>query len=120
MKLTAVQLPIHVRVGKEELRWAAFDNYVEHVRAAQLIERLRGQNHGGVCFPPGLQRLYDVSLNAWVLEEDPSLIDEKGLESRADLPVGDDGIRSMQDVEEKGFEKVGILAHLLEIETLER
>src|SRR5258708_18166540 len=119
MKLTAVQLPVHVRVGKEELGWAAFDNYVEQVRAAQLIERLRGQNHGGICFPPGLQRLYDVSLNARVLEKDPSLINEKGLECRADLSVRDDGVRSMQDVKEQGFEKFGILAHPLEVETLE-
>src|SRR5580692_3914990 len=119
MKLTAVQLPVHVRVGKEELRRAAFDNYVEHVRTAQLIERLGGQNHGGICFPPGLQRLHDVSLNAWVLEEDPCLIDEESFEGCADLPVGDDCVRSMQDVKEQGFEKLGILTHLLEVEALE-
>src|ERR1700687_5135105 len=119
MKLTAIQLPVHVRVGKEELRWAAFDNYVEHVRAAQLIERLRGQNHGGICFPPGLQRLDDVSLNTWILEEDPGLIDEKGLECRADLPVSDDGVCAVQNVEEQRFEKFGVLTHALEVETLE-
>src|SRR5579859_926512 len=119
MKLTAVQLPVHIGVGQEELRWAAFDNYVQQIRATQLVERLRRQNHCGICLPPRLECLHDVSLNACVLEEDPSLIDEKGLECRADLPVSDDGVCSVQDVEEQGFEEFGILAHLLEVETLE-
>src|SRR5437762_13763294 len=99
MELTTIEVAVHVGVGEEELRWAAFDNYVEHVRAAQLVERLGGQNHGGVCFPPRLERLDDVSLNAWVLEEDPRLIDKECLECRADLPVGNDCVRAMQDVE---------------------
>src|SRR2546430_6258720 len=70
MELPTIEVAVHVRVGEEELRWAAFDNYVEHVRATQLVERLGGQNHGGVCFPPRLERLDDVSLNAWVRSEE--------------------------------------------------
>src|SRR2546429_2751592 len=51
---------------------------------AQFVERLRGQNHGGVCFSPGLERLHNVSLNARILQEDPGLVDEESLERRAD------------------------------------
>ncbi len=119
MELPAVQLTVHVWVGQEELRWATLDNYVEDVRAAQLVERLGGQNHRGICFAPRLERLHYVSLNAWVLEEDPSLIDEESFEGCADLPVGDDRVGAMQDVEEQGFEKFRILTHPLEVETLE-
>src|SRR5256884_5444317 len=86
---------------------------------AQFVERLRGQNHGGVCFSPGLERLHNVSLNARILQEDPGLVDEESLERRADLAVGDDRVGAMQDVEKQRFEKLGILAQALEVEALE-
>ena len=44
---------------------------------------------------------------------------KKALKTWADLPVGDDGVRPMQDVEEQRFEKFGVLAHPLKVETLE-
>src|SRR5437870_13324835 len=98
MKLARVEIPVHVGVGQEELRRAAFDDYVENVRTAQFVERLRGQNHGGVCFSPGLERLHNVSLNARILQEDPGLVDEESLERRADLAVGDDRVGAMQEI----------------------
>src|SRR5215469_16360208 len=118
MKLAGVELPIHVGVGKEEFGRAAFDDYIEDVRAAQFVERLRGQNHGGVCFSPGLECLDNVSLNARILQEDPGFVDEESLEGRGDLAVGDDRVRAMQDVEKQGFEKLRILAQALEVEAL--
>src|SRR6516225_3583489 len=119
VELMAVELPVHVGVGEKDLRWATFDNYVENGRAAQLIERLRGKDHGGVCFAPRLKSLDHIFLNARRLQENPRLINEESLERRADLTVRDDGIRAVQNVKEQRFQKLGILAHSLEVETLE-
>ena len=119
MELAAVQIPVHVGVGEENLRGAAFDDYVENVRAAQLVERLGREHHRRVVLAPGLERLDDISLNAWVLEKHPRLVDEERLESGSDLLVRDDRVRPMENVEKQRFENLGILAHLLEVEALE-
>src|SRR5882757_6994994 len=63
MKLRSIQLPVHIRVRKENLCRAAFDNNVEDLRPTQLVERLRGQDHRRVVLPPGLQGLDNVTLN---------------------------------------------------------
>ena len=69
MKLLAVQLAVHVRVGEKDLGRGAFENDVEQVGPAQLVERLRGQDHGGVVLAPGLQCLDDVPLDGGVLRK---------------------------------------------------
>ena len=49
----AVNLAVHLRVGKEDFGGATLRNDREHARLLQLLERLRGQDHGGVQLPPG-------------------------------------------------------------------
>src|ERR1700722_1522041 len=118
MKLAAVQIAVHVGVCQEYFCGAAFDDYVEDVRALQFIKGLRREDHGGVVLAPGLEGLDDVPLNDGVLQEHPRFIDKEGLENGANLPVRDDGICAMQDVEEQRLQKFRILAHALEIEAL--
>src|SRR5579864_9529925 len=119
MELPPVEVPIHVGIGEEDFCRAAFDNHIQHFRPAQLVEGLGRENHRGVCFSPRLERLDDVPLNARILQKHPCLIYEKCLEYGTDLPVANDGVRAMQDVEQERFENFGVLAHFLEIETLE-
>src|SRR5579862_53435 len=119
MELAAVQIPIHVGVREENLRGAALDDYVENVRAAQLVKRLGREHHCRVVLAPGFKGLDDISLDAWVLEKHPRLVNEERLESGSDLLVGDDGICPVENVEEQRFQNLGILAHLLEVEALE-
>jgi len=68
---------------------------------------------------PSLQRFDDVPLDAGVLQKHPSLVDEESLEGSGNLPVGDDGIRAVQDIEKKGLENFRIVTDSLEIEALE-
>ena len=82
VKLAAIELAIHVGIGEEDFGRAAFDDDVEDVGALQFVERLGRENHGGIVFPPGLERFDDVSLNAGVLQEHPGLVDEERLEYR--------------------------------------
>ena len=89
IELTAVKVPVHVRVGQEDLGRAAFDDDVEDFRLPKLVERLGRENHRGVLFPPSLEGLDDVALNARVLQKQPSLIDEKCLEDVTDLRIAD-------------------------------
>src|SRR5580658_6660367 len=119
MELPPVEVPIHVGIGEEDFCRAAFDNHIQHFRPAQLVEGLGRENHRGVCFSPRLERLDDVPLNARILQKHPCLIYEKRLEYGTDLPVANDGVRTMQNVEQEWFKNFGVLAHFLEVETLE-
>src|ERR1700683_1946453 len=119
MELPPIEVPIHIGVGQEDFGRAAFDNYIQHFRPAQLVEGLGRENHRGVCFSPRLEPRDDVPLNAGILQKHPCLIYEKGLEYGTALPVTNDGVRPMQDVEQERFENFGVVAHFLEVETLE-
>src|SRR3984893_13171229 len=119
MELPPIEVPVHIGIGQEDFGRAAFDNYIQHFRPTQLVEGLGRKNHRGVGFSPGLERLDDVPLNARIFQEHPWLIYEKCLEYGADLPVANDGVRPMQDVEQERFENFRVLAHFLEVETLE-
>src|ERR1700674_5586722 len=119
MELPPIEVPIHVGIRQEDFGRAAFDNYIQHFRPAQLVEGLGRENHRGVGFSPRLERLDDVPLNARILQKHPCLVYEKCLEYGTALPVTNDGVRPMQDVEQERFENFGVLAHFLEVETLE-
>src|ERR1700689_806208 len=119
MELPPIEVPIHIGIGQEDFGRAAFDNYIQPFRPAQLVEGFGRENHRGVGFSPRLERLDDIPLNTRVFQKYPCLIYEKRLEHGTDLPVANDGVRSMQDVEQERFEKFGVLAHFLEVETLE-
>ena len=67
---------------------------------------------------PGLEGLDDIPLNTGVLQKHPRFVDEEGFENGADLPIRDDGIGAMQDVEQQRFQKFRILAHALEVKAL--
>src|SRR5208283_4912735 len=119
MKLSPVEIAVHVRVGEKDFGSAAFDDYVKDVGALEFIERLRREHHGGVVLSPGLEGLDDVPLNAGVLQKHPRLVNEEGFENGRNLTVGDDGIGAVQNVEEQRFQEFRVLAHALEIEALE-
>src|ERR1700690_4126333 len=119
MELPPIEVSIHIGIGQEDLGRAAFDNYIQHFRPAQPVEGLGRENHRGVGFSPRLERLDDVPLNARILQKYPCFIYEKRLEYGTDLPVANDGVRAMQDVEQERFKKFGVLAHFLKVETLE-
>src|SRR6202167_234399 len=119
MELPPIEVPIHIRIGQEDFGRTAFDHYIQHSRPAQLVEGLGRENHRGVGFSPCLERLDDVPLNARILQKHPWLIYEKRLEYGTDLPVANDGVRAMQNIEQERFKKFGVLAHFLEVETLE-
>src|SRR6202050_127554 len=119
MELPPIEVPIHIGIGQKDFGRAAFDNYIQHFRPTQLVEGLGRENHRGVGFSPGLERLDDVPLNARILQKHPCLIYKKRLEDGTDFPVANDGVRAMQDIEQERFENCGVLAHLLKVETLE-
>src|SRR5208337_881104 len=66
----------------------------------------------------GLEGFDDVSLDGRVLQKHPGFVDEEGFENGANLPVGDNSIGAMQDIEEQRFQKFRVLAHALEVEAL--
>src|SRR6202050_1861094 len=118
LKLAAVELTVHRGICEEDFRGAAFDDDVEYVRALQFIERLGRQDHGGVVLAPSLESLDDIALNTGILQEDPRFIDEENFEHGGNLPVRDDRIGAVQDVEEQRFQKFRILTHALKVEGL--
>src|SRR6202795_3237727 len=119
MELPPIEVPIHIGIGQEDFGRTAFDNYIQDFRPAQLVEGLGRENHRGVGLSPGLECLDDVPLNARILQKHPCLIYEKCFEYGTDLPVANDGVRAVQDIEQERFKNFGVLAHFLEVETLE-
>src|SRR6266404_5904981 len=119
MKLPPVQVLIHVGIGEKNLRSTALDDDVEKLRALQLVERLRGEDHGGIVFAPGFERLGDVLLDAGIPKENPGFVDEECFERGGNLGIGNDFVGAMQDVEKQRFEEFRIPAHLLKVEALE-
>jgi len=102
VELTLVEISVHIGVREKDFRCAAFDNDFENVRALEFVERLRGEDHGGVVLAPSLEGLDDIPLNARILKKHPGFIDKEGFENGGDQAVGDDGIGAVQDVEEQG------------------
>src|SRR5712691_9275951 len=98
MELSPIQIPVHVGISEENLCCTTLDDYIENVRPPQLVQRLSGKNHCRIVFPPGLQCLDNITLNARILQEHPSLINQERFEAGGDLSVGNNGIGSMQDV----------------------
>src|SRR6202142_3412767 len=119
MELPPIEVLIHIGIGQEDFGRTAFDNYIQDFRPAQLVEGLGRENHCGVGLSPRLECLDDVPLNARILQKHPCLIYKKRLEYGTDLPVANDGVRAMQDIEQERFKNFGVLAHFLEVETLE-
>src|SRR5581483_3990888 len=119
MELLLVKVPVHIRIGKEDLGDAALQDHIENVGLAQFVDRLCRKYERGVVLPPRLERFHDVGPYARILEKDPGFVDEERLEYVADVRIADDGIGAVQDVEEQGFQKLRILPHALKIETLE-
>src|SRR5271155_3291847 len=109
MKLAPIEIAVHIGVGEKDFRGAAFDDYVEDVGALEFIEGLCREDHGGVVLAPSLERLDDVPLNGGILQKHPGFIDKEGFENGANLPVSDNGIRSMQDIEEQRLQEFRIL-----------
>ena len=60
MERFAVHIAVHLRVGEEDLGRATLGDDVQHARLLQFLDRLRGENHGGLVLAPGLLRLDDV------------------------------------------------------------
>src|SRR6202011_518828 len=119
VEVLLVELPIHVGIGQENLGDAALKNYVEDLRLAQLIDRLCREHERRVVLSPGLEGFNDVRTDARVLQENPGLINEEGLEHVTDLWIADDRIGSMQNVEEQWLQHLRVFPHSLKIEALE-
>ena len=60
VKVLAVELAVEVGVGEKNLGAAGFDQDIEDLGFAELIERLGGENQGGVALAPGTEGLGDV------------------------------------------------------------
>lgn len=87
MELLRVQFAVHVGVGKENLRGAAFLDNIKNSGLSQLVERLSGKHHRRILFAPGLEGFHDVILDRGVAQENPRFIDEKRLEDMGQLMV---------------------------------
>ena len=118
MKLVLVQLAIHVGVGEENLCCAGFDDDIQNVRLAQLIERLRGEDHRGVLLSPGLEGFDDRALDAGIAEKRPRFINEERFENMRDLAIGDCVVGPVENVKEQRLQNLRVLLHPLKIETL--
>src|SRR6185312_14244600 len=113
-----IKLPVHVRIGQENLGYATFKNHVENLGLTQFIERLGGEHKSGVVFAPSFQCFNDVGANTRVLEKNPRFIDKKCLKHVAEFRFADDGIGPMQHVKQKRFKDLWIFPHALEVEAL--
>ena len=83
VKELARPVEVHRRVGEEELRRTALDDRAQQVGRGEVLAALRGEEHGGVALPPGLERLGDVRLERAVLGEPPRFVQDEELQREA-------------------------------------
>ena len=88
MECFAVEIAVHLRVRKEDLRWAALGDNLQHARLLKLLDGVRCENHRGIVLPPGFLCGDDVAANRLVLDEEPCFVQQEHLERGKLLRVG--------------------------------
>src|SRR5208283_2389060 len=118
MKRLAVNFPVHVRIGEEDLCRATLGYYRQHPRFLKLFDGLRRKDHRGVVLAPGLLRLHHVVANGLVLYEEPRLIEQEELGGPEVLGVSNLNRCSMQNIKEQWFQNLGRVIPTVEIKRL--
>src|SRR5208282_6094749 len=118
MKRLAVNFPVHVRIGEEDLCRATLGYYRQHPRFLKFFDGLRRQDHRGMVLAPGLLRLHDVVANGLVLYEEPRLIEQEELGGAEVLGVSDFIRCPVQNVKQQWFQDFRRIVPAVEIECL--
>src|SRR3984885_1572388 len=119
MKRLAINFPVHVRVGEEDLCRATLRHYCQHPRFLKFFNGLRGKDHRRHVLAPGLLRLHHIITNGLVLDEEPRLIEQKELGGAEVLRVGDFIRCPMQNIKQKWFQNLGRVIPTVEVKRLE-
>src|SRR5580693_8536020 len=119
MKRLAINFPVHVRVGEEDLCRATLRHYRQHPRFLKFFNGLRGKDHRRHVLAPGLLRLHHIITNGLVLDEEPRLIEQKELGGAEVLRVGDFIRCPMQNIKQKWFQNFGRVIPTVEVKRLE-
>src|ERR1700722_12811187 len=118
MKRLAVNFPVHVRVGEEDLCRATLRHYCQHPRFLKLFDGLRRKDHRGVVLAPGLLRLHHVVANGLVLDEEPRFVEQKKLGGAEILRVGNFIRCPVQNIKQQWFQDFRRIVPAVEIERL--
>src|ERR1700675_3866839 len=118
MKRLTINVPVHVRVGKENFCRATLGHYRQHPRLLKLLDGLRRKDHRGMVLAPGLLRLHHVVANGLVLYEEPRLIEQEELGGAEVLGVSDFIRCPVQNVKQQWFQDFRRIVPAVEIERL--
>src|SRR5580698_26986 len=118
MKRLAVNFPVHVRIGEEDLCRATLRHYRQHPRFLKLFDGLCSKDHRRLVLAPGFLRLYHVIPNRLVLDEEPCFVEQEDLEGVEVLRVSDLIRRAMQNVKQKRLKNFRCIIPAVEIERL--
>ena len=118
MKRLAVNFPVHVRVGEEDLCRATLGHYRQHPRFLKFFDGLRRQDHRRYVLAPGLLRLHHIIANRLVLDEEPRLVEQEELGGAELLGVSDLIRCPMQNIKQQWFQDFRRIVPAVEIERL--
>src|SRR5579863_6240111 len=118
MKRLAINFPVHVRVGEEDLCRATLRHYRQHPRFLKFFNGLRGKDHRRHVLAPGLLRLHHIITNGLVLDEEPRLIEQKELGGAEVLRVGDFIRCPVQNIKQQWFQDFRRIVPAVEIKCL--
>ena len=116
MKGFFVNVAVHVRVGQEHLGRAALGNDLQHLRFLELLDRLRGQDHGGIVLAPGFLCLHDVLPDRLIADEEPCFIHQEDFEGAKLARIGDFVAGPVQNVKQQRLQDIGCIAPALKVE----
>src|SRR3984957_12726156 len=119
MKCLAVNFPVHIRVGEEDLCRATLGHYRQHPRFLKFFDGLRRQDHRGVVFAPGLLGLHYVIADGLVLDEEPRFVEQEELGCVEVLRVGNFIRCPVQNIKQQWFQDLRRIVPAGEIERLE-
>src|SRR5258708_2780293 len=119
MKGVTIERDVDVWVRQEYLGRATLRDRFQHLRLRQLVDRLRGQDHGRILLAPGLLRPRHIVANGLIANEHPGLVHDEDLELGAAFRGLDLRAGAMEDVEQQRLQHVRVARHAIEVEGLE-
>src|SRR5580692_2873480 len=118
MKCFPVNFPVHIRVGKKDLRGATLGHYCQHPRFLKFFDGLGRQNHRRFVLAPGLLRLHHIIADRLVLDEKPSFVEQEELGCAELLGVSDLIRCPVQNIKQQWFQDFRRIVPAVEIERL--
>src|SRR5947209_7320316 len=127
MKEVTVDVAIDVGIRQETFGRATLDGDTENFGSLEIFAGLGRKKNARVLLAPGFQRFGHVVADYGVPQKAPGFVDDEDLQGSRPAKAGhyfwsgivDCGVGAVEEIEQQGFEELGIGVQALEVDVLE-